>query len=106
MTCASADPGPAWACGRCGCPRRAGHPGASRPSRRFALPALVFDSHLQFNALGRTFFKMRKKIRERDDALYGTANPSLLTYRDEARHYSGRMTEQTRTCPFTARTGG
>lgn len=31
--------------------------------------------------------------------------PSLLTYRDEARHYSGRMTEQNWTCPFTARTG-
>ncbi|MFE2095713.1 guanitoxin biosynthesis heme-dependent pre-guanitoxin N-hydroxylase GntA [Streptomyces sp. NPDC059468] len=81
------------------------HPGASRPSRRFALPALVFNSHLQFNALGRTFFKMRKKIRERDDTLHGSANPSLLTYRDEARHYSGRMTEQSWACPFTARTG-
>ncbi|MGW2701390.1 YqcI/YcgG family protein [Streptomyces sp. NPDC001340] len=72
MTCASADPGPAWACGRC----RRGEGGPV------------------------------KKIRERDDALHGTANPSLLTYRDEARHYSGRMTEQNWTCPFTARTGG
>ncbi|MFG2121804.1 hypothetical protein [Streptomyces sp. NPDC048710] len=49
---------------------------------------------------------MRRKIRERDDALHGTANPSLLTYRYEARHCSGRMTEQNWTCPFTARTGG
>ncbi|GGW53222.1 hypothetical protein GCM10010503_32980 [Streptomyces lucensis JCM 4490] len=78
------------------------HPGASRPSRRFALPALVFNSHLQFNALGRNFFRMRKRIRQRDHDLHGSANPSLLTYRDEARHYSGRMTAPDWTCPFTA----
>ncbi|WP_428953908.1 guanitoxin biosynthesis heme-dependent pre-guanitoxin N-hydroxylase GntA [Streptomyces sp. cg35] len=77
------------------------HPGASRPSRRSARPALVFNSHLQFNAMGRTFFRMRKKIRERDLALHGSVNPSLLTYRDEARHYSGRLTEPEWTCPFS-----
>jgi FPC/CPF motif-containing protein YcgG/acyl dehydratase len=81
------------------------HPGASRPSRRFAVPALVFNSHLQFNAMGRTFFKMRKKIRERDHALNGSMNPSLTTYRSEARHYSGRMTEPDWGCPFSPRSG-
>ncbi|WP_175411356.1 guanitoxin biosynthesis heme-dependent pre-guanitoxin N-hydroxylase GntA [Streptomyces sp. TRM64462] len=79
------------------------HPGASRPSRRFGMPALVFNSHLQFNALGRDFFKLRKKIRQRDHTFHGSANPSLLTYRDEARHYSGRMTEPEWSCPFTPR---
>ncbi|WP_181361404.1 guanitoxin biosynthesis heme-dependent pre-guanitoxin N-hydroxylase GntA [Streptomyces sp. A244] len=79
------------------------HPGASRPSRRFTMPALVFNSHLQFNAMGRTFFKMRKKIRQRDHDLNGSMNPSLATYRSEARHYSGRMTEPDWGCPFTAR---
>ncbi|WKD33848.1 guanitoxin biosynthesis heme-dependent pre-guanitoxin N-hydroxylase GntA [Streptomyces xanthophaeus] len=81
------------------------HPGASRPSRRFRLPALVFNSHHQFNAMGRNFFKMRKKIRQRDLAFNGSANPSLLTYRDEARHYSGRMTAPEWGCPFTPRSG-
>jgi FPC/CPF motif-containing protein YcgG len=67
------------------------------------VPALVFNSHLQFNAMGRTFFKMRKKIRERDHALNGSMNPSLTTYRSEARHYSGRMTEPDWGCPFSPR---
>ncbi|MGZ9931895.1 guanitoxin biosynthesis heme-dependent pre-guanitoxin N-hydroxylase GntA [Streptomyces sp. NC-S4] len=82
------------------------HPGASRPSRRFRLPALVFNSHLQFNAMGRNFFRMRKKIRQRDVTFNGSANPSLLTYRDEARHYSGRMTAPGWGCPFAPQDGG
>ncbi|MFD5336613.1 guanitoxin biosynthesis heme-dependent pre-guanitoxin N-hydroxylase GntA [Streptomyces hawaiiensis] len=81
------------------------HPGASRPSRRFTMPALVFNSHLQFNAMGRTFFKMRKRIRDRDHDLNGSVNPSLVTYRSEARHYSGRMTDSDWGCPFVARPG-
>ncbi|MGQ4383287.1 guanitoxin biosynthesis heme-dependent pre-guanitoxin N-hydroxylase GntA, partial [Streptomyces sp. SAS_270] len=80
------------------------HPGASRPSRRLELPALVFNSHLQFNAMGLRFFKLRKKIRAREQEFHGAMNPSLATYRDEARHYSGRMTAPEWTCPFTART--
>jgi len=81
------------------------HPGASRPSRRFHTPALVFNSHLQFNAMERNFFTMRRKIREREEKFNGAPNPSLVTYRTEARHYSGRMTEPDWGCPFTARKG-
>ncbi|MEU3980901.1 guanitoxin biosynthesis heme-dependent pre-guanitoxin N-hydroxylase GntA [Streptomyces sp. NPDC026672] len=76
------------------------HPGASRPGRRFTSPALVFNSHLQFNAMGPTFFKLRRKIRQRERAFHGSVNPSLATYRDEARHYGGRMTEPDWRCPF------
>ncbi|MFE3185908.1 guanitoxin biosynthesis heme-dependent pre-guanitoxin N-hydroxylase GntA [Streptomyces violascens] len=76
------------------------HPGASRPGRRFRTPTLVFNSHIQFNAMGNNFFKLRRKIRERERAFHGEMNPSLATYRDEARHYSGRMTPLEWTCPF------
>lgn len=76
------------------------HPGASRPSRRFSRPTLVFNSHEQFNALGVNFFKLRMKIRKRERAFHGSANPSFLTYQEEARHYGGRMTEREWRCPF------
>ncbi|MFB7560088.1 guanitoxin biosynthesis heme-dependent pre-guanitoxin N-hydroxylase GntA [Streptomyces brevispora] len=76
------------------------HPGASRPSRRFSQPTLVFNSHEQFNALGVNFFKLRMKIRKRERAFHGAANPSFLTYKEEARHYGGRMTEREWGCPF------
>ncbi|WP_328718498.1 YqcI/YcgG family protein [Streptomyces sp. NBC_00247] len=81
------------------------HPGASRPSRRFSRPALVFNSHEQFNALGVNFFKLRMKIRKRERAFHGSANPSFLTYQEEARHYGGRMTEREWSCPFRAGDG-
>ncbi|MFJ6217212.1 guanitoxin biosynthesis heme-dependent pre-guanitoxin N-hydroxylase GntA [Streptomyces sp. NPDC092296] len=77
------------------------HPGASRPSRRFGSPTLVFNSHLQFNALGMNFFKLRGRIRKREKAWHGSVNPSFLAYKDEARHYSGRMTDPEWRCPFT-----
>lgn len=76
------------------------HPGASRPGRRFSKPALVFNSHVQFNALGIKFFKLRTKIRNRERAFHGSVNPSFVRYKDEARHYSGRFTEPEWECPF------
>ncbi|MER6949645.1 guanitoxin biosynthesis heme-dependent pre-guanitoxin N-hydroxylase GntA [Nonomuraea sp. NPDC000554] len=76
------------------------HDGASRPSRRFEKPTLVFNSHIQFNALGIKFFKLRSKIRTRERAFHGSVNPSFVTYKDEARHYGGRFTEPTWECPF------
>ncbi|MFJ6675465.1 guanitoxin biosynthesis heme-dependent pre-guanitoxin N-hydroxylase GntA [Actinosynnema sp. NPDC091369] len=80
------------------------HPGASRPSRRFAKPALVFNSHIQFNALGMKFLKLKSKIRKREREFHGAVNPSFVKYRDEARHYAGRFTEPDWECPFTPRT--
>lgn len=79
------------------------HPGASRPSRRFGKPALVFNSHIQFNALGLKFLKLKSKIRRREREFHGAVNPSFVKYKDEARHYAGRFTEPDWECPFTSR---
>lgn len=83
------------------------HPGASRPARRFDHPALVFNSHEQFERLradGR-FAKMQKVIRERDRALSGTINPMLAEFgrASEARQYSGRRLGPEWRCPFQPR---
>ncbi|WP_245372891.1 guanitoxin biosynthesis heme-dependent pre-guanitoxin N-hydroxylase GntA [Crossiella equi] len=81
------------------------HPGASRPTRRFRRPAMVFNSHIQFWALQEHFFTMRERIREREIAAHGSVNPSFLAYEDEARHYGGRFTEGDWACPFRAAAG-
>ncbi|MDZ7603589.1 MAG: guanitoxin biosynthesis heme-dependent pre-guanitoxin N-hydroxylase GntA [Hoeflea sp.] len=80
------------------------HPHASRPARRFEKPALVFNSHLQFEKLradGR-FEKMKEIIRTRDAALAGDINPMLDDHGDasEARQYSGRAVDEDWKCPF------
>lgn len=80
------------------------HPNASRPARRFEKPALVFNSHLQFEKLradGR-FDKMKEIIRKRDEALAGSINPMLNDHGDasEARQYSGRAVDPEWKCPF------
>ncbi|MEM5494951.1 guanitoxin biosynthesis heme-dependent pre-guanitoxin N-hydroxylase GntA [Hoeflea sp. AS16] len=80
------------------------HPNASRPARRFEKPALVFNSHLQFEKLradGR-FDKMKEIIRKRDAALAGNVNPMLNDHgtASEARQYSGRAVDPEWKCPF------
>ena len=80
------------------------HPHASRPARRFEKPALVFNSHLQFEKLradGR-FDKMKEIIRKRDAALAGSINPMLNDHGEasEARQYSGRAVGSEWKCPF------
>jgi len=80
------------------------HPNASRPGRRFEKPALVFNSHLQFEKLradGR-FDKMKEIIRKRDEALAGSINPMLNDHGEasEARQYSGREVGSEWKCPF------
>jgi len=82
------------------------HPGSSRLARRFATPALVFNSHRQFNRLredGR-FAKMQQATRARDIALQGSINPNLSDYGEasEARQYSGRAVGPDWRCPFRA----
>ncbi|TCD14931.1 guanitoxin biosynthesis heme-dependent pre-guanitoxin N-hydroxylase GntA [Oricola cellulosilytica] len=81
------------------------HPQSSRPARRFRHPALVFNSHNQFEKLradGR-FDKMKEIIRKRDAELAGGVNPMLSDYGDasEARQYSGRAVDGTWKCPFS-----
>lgn len=83
------------------------HPGASRMARRFASPALVFNSHRQFERLradGR-YARMQAATRRRDVALQGSINPNLADFgaASEARQYSGRAVGPDWTCPFHPR---
>lgn len=85
------------------------HPQASRPARRFARPALVFNLHDQFEQLraqGR-YEKLRDSIVARDVALAGEANPMLAQHGtvSEARQYSGRLVDPEWRCPFRGREG-
>lgn len=69
------------------------HPGADRESRRFPYPALVFNLHRQFETLreaGR-FEKMRTLIRDREEELDGSPNPTLADHgtKSEAEQYAG-----------------
>ena len=85
------------------------HPGASRTARRFEAPALVFNSHRQFDRLradGR-YAKMQAATRQRDLAVQGSLNPNLADFgtAPETRQYSGRAVEAGWRCPFHARTG-
>lgn len=83
------------------------HPGASRLARRFEWPAMVFNSHRQFEQLradGR-YRKMQAATRARDIALQGSINPNLADFgaAAETRQYSGRESGPGWTCPFSVR---
>lgn len=80
------------------------HPNASRPARRFAHPAIVFNLHAQFvrlRAQGR-FERMRDRIMARDIALAGVPNPMLADHGEAsaARQFSGRAVDEDWVCPF------
>jgi uncharacterized protein len=80
------------------------HPRASRPARRFARPAMIFNLHDQFETLrdqGK-YETMREKIMVRDEMLAGSRNPMLARHGEasEARQYSGRMVDSGWQCPF------
>lgn len=81
------------------------HPGSSRASRRFRLPALAFNSIAQFAAMGEKFFSMQGAIRKREVTNNGSVNPSYSTYEYQmpARLFAGRFSEEDWTCPFTSR---
>lgn len=80
------------------------HPQSSRPARRFARPAMIFNLHDQFDALRQAgkYEGMREKILVRDEALAGTRNPMLARHGEasEARQYSGRAVDGEWRCPF------
>ena len=83
------------------------HPASSRPARRFAHPALVFNLHDQFEQLraeGR-YEKLRTAIIGRDVALAGSENPMLARHGEisEARQYSGRPVDSDWECPYNRR---
>ena len=86
------------------------HPAASRPARRFARPAMVFNLHDQFERLreeGR-YEKMRSTIIDRDVQLAGSPNPMLARHGEasEARQYSGRAVDDGWRCPFSDKRAG
>ena len=83
------------------------HPRASRPARRFATPAMVFNLHDQFETLraeGR-YDKLRAAILSRDQAVAGSINPMLADHGSvsAARQYSGRAVEENWRCPYPGR---
>lgn len=83
------------------------HPVASRYTRRFAWPTLVFNLHAQFEQLreeGR-FERMQEVIRARETALQGSLNENLTDYgsKSDARQYSGRPVSDDWQCPFSTK---
>lgn len=80
------------------------HPGASRAARRFAVPALVFNAHDQFETLRKDgrYDTMRETILKRDEVYSGSANPMVARHGEisEARQYSGRMVDDGWRCPM------
>lgn len=80
------------------------HPGASRIARRFESPAMVFNSHMQFDRLRRDgrYAKMQRATRKRDMVLQGSLNPNLADFGTaaETRQYSGRAVGPDWRCPF------
>jgi FPC/CPF motif-containing protein YcgG len=80
------------------------HPNASRRSRRFAWPMLVFNAHAQFEHLRKagTLGGLQDQIRRREISLDGSINANLTEYGkdSEAKQYSGRPTAANWACPF------
>lgn len=80
------------------------HPQSSRPARRFARPAMIFNLHDQFETLRAQgkYETMREKIMVRDETIAGSRNPMLSRHGDssEARQYSGRVVDEAWRCPF------
>lgn len=83
------------------------HPHASRPARRFAFPAIVFNPHDQFEKLRQqdVYGGLRDKILKRDEALAGSRNPMLQIFgeKSEANQYSGRVVQDDWKCPYHRR---
>ncbi len=83
------------------------HPAASRLTRRFTWPTLVFNVHAQFEALRESgkFSRMQEVIRQREESLQGSINANLTDFgaRSDARQYSGRPVGEHWKCPFMAR---
>ena len=86
------------------------HPRASRPARQFAVPAMVFNLHDQFERLRADglYGQLASTIRERDRALAGSDNPMLAEHGtiSPARQYSGRAVGADWRCPYSGRRGG
>jgi uncharacterized protein len=81
------------------------YPGASRYTRRFAWPTLIFNPLEQDRANFPTdeeFLRFQNMIRDRDERLQGTVNPSLPPTLDDpqAPGFSGAPIDASWTCPL------
>ncbi len=83
------------------------HPHASRQSRRFSMPALIFNAHSQFNALRQlgNYGPMQVAVRSREIAYSGSVNPVLSDFgtQSDARQYSGVNVDADWKCPLIVR---
>ncbi|MGC4769629.1 guanitoxin biosynthesis heme-dependent pre-guanitoxin N-hydroxylase GntA [Micromonospora sp. DT44] len=81
------------------------HSQASRISRRFTHPVLVFNSHKQFDQLKQDglYASLQDKIRARELRLQGSINPNLADFGEqpEALQYSGRPQPAEWRCPIS-----
>jgi len=84
------------------------HPAATRLSRRFPWPSLVFNAEFQFDELEATgeITKLSRAIRHRDVCLQGDINPNLIYEGalSRAREYSGRAVPVDWVCPWHPKT--
>ncbi|MGV9214273.1 guanitoxin biosynthesis heme-dependent pre-guanitoxin N-hydroxylase GntA [Micromonospora sp. RB23] len=82
------------------------HSQASRISRRFTHPVLVFNSHQQFDQLKQDglYASLQDKIRARELRLQGSINPNLADFGEqpEALQYSGRPQPAEWRCPISS----
>jgi FPC/CPF motif-containing protein YcgG len=80
------------------------HSGASRTARKFKYPAMVFNSHTQFEILRKSgkYNKLQKIIRKKDLEINGSINPMLKNFGEssEANQYSGRLVNSNWKCPL------
>ncbi|MEU7928247.1 guanitoxin biosynthesis heme-dependent pre-guanitoxin N-hydroxylase GntA [Micromonospora sp. NPDC049801] len=82
------------------------HSQASRISRRFTHPVLVFNSHKQFDQLKQDglYASLQDKIRARELRLQGSINPNLADFGEqpEALQYSGQPQPAEWRCPISS----
>ena len=80
------------------------HSGSKRDSRKFDYPVIVFNSHVQFEALKESgaYDKMQDIIRKRDVKYSGSVNPMLSNFgeRSSAFQISGKEYENNWECPL------
>ncbi len=83
------------------------HPNASRISRRFPVPALIFNVFEQFDMLEKSggYEQMVKINRARDLKLQNSINPMVEKYGDhwESIQFSGKENHDNWRCPFRYR---
>jgi FPC/CPF motif-containing protein YcgG len=83
------------------------HPAATRVTRQFSYPALVFNPHAEFEKLREKnqYERMKDIVRKRDIAYSGSANPMLQDFGEisEVYQYSGRNYDAGWECPLKIR---